>query len=90
MNIGVALKNLIYKKQFTCYRCLTKGATVQCGDCHRAFHGYYCSQLYMLQGEGEETEQETAKGTPKKTRICMFCQNKNNFESYSNVESEAG
>lgn len=42
VNIDTAIKNLVEKRQFTCYRCLLPGATVQCKQCDRAFHGHYC------------------------------------------------
>lgn len=47
-NIGFAIKNLVLKKQYQCYRCFSNGATVQCMQCHRAFHGHHCSSLYLL------------------------------------------
>ena len=42
LNIGTAIDQLLIQKEFTCYRCLMKGATVQCSTCERSFHGHHC------------------------------------------------
>ena len=48
VNIGKALQNLVHREQFPCFRCQTKGATVQCRDCTKAFHGFKCARMYTL------------------------------------------
>ena len=67
VNIGKALQNLVHKEQFTCFRCQTKGATVQCRDCSKAFHGYRCARMYTLQLDDEDSGQVFYQ--------CVFCRN---------------
>jgi hypothetical protein len=68
-NIATAIKHLVKDKQFTCYRCLEKGATTQCNTCDRSFHGHFCNSLYMLR-MGDETSNMFR---------CIFCVNNDNF-----------
>lgn len=69
LNIDTAIKNLDDK--FTCYRCLSKGATIQCQSCDRCFHGHYCNYFYML--PTSELDQ---------TYVCIFCRNNLNNQSH--------
>lgn len=71
VNIDTAIKNLVEKKQFTCYRCLLPGATVQCKHCDRAFHGHYCQNQYLLPTNETET-----------IFLCLFCRNQQNFDVF--------
>ena len=69
LNINTAIKHLVTDRDFTCYRCLGKGSTVQCQTCDRSFHGHFCSNLYLL-SMGEERPNEFR---------CIFCVNNDNF-----------
>ena len=71
VNIGKALQLLVHEEQFACYRCQTKGATVQCKDCQKAFHGFKCARMYTLQ-LGDDCSQVFYQ--------CIFCRNAQNWE----------
>lgn len=79
VNIRTALKYLVEQKYFSCYRCLGKGATLQCSYCDRSFHGHYCSvPKYVLAEDFNNT-----------LFTCIFCKNNKNYEDYLN-ESGTG
>lgn len=70
-NLKVALKHLVENKSYTCYGCLSKGATVQCSQCDRAFHGYHCSRLYLLALDEQSSGYQ-----------CLFCKNTQNSDMH--------
>lgn len=79
VGIGKALQNLVHKEQFTCYRCQTKGATVQCFYCNKSFHGFKCARMYTLTLDDEEMQQVIYQ--------CIFCRNTQNWEDRKSVVS---
>ena len=73
VNIGKALDNLVHKDSHNCYRCGTKGASVQCFTCAKPFHGFKCAKQYTIR-----LDSDAEQGPP--TYQCLFCINTKNFE----------
>lgn len=63
-NISFAVKHLVEEKQYTCYRCLLPGSTIQCNFCDRSFHGHLCNEQYMM-----------AIDYSNEQYVCLFCKN---------------
>ncbi|CDW76602.1 UNKNOWN [Stylonychia lemnae] len=72
MNIGKAL-DIFNKRPSMCRRCQTIGATIKCQSCDKTYHGFLCSQLYMI-FTGAENYQ------------CFECRNRENYSQFNGKE----
>lgn len=70
LNIGKALDMLVKKKSYSCKRCFSPGATIKCINCNKWYHGFLCSQLYMLWLGKQDYE-------------CFECRNADNYNKFT-------
>jgi hypothetical protein len=70
VNIDTMLKKLQNEVRSSCYRCDGKGASVECVQCGRCFHGYFCAGLYLIQGMPRFKPNLAVN---PQTWVCLFC-----------------
>lgn len=71
LNVRTALRNLQQAKVYACFRCQRLGATRQCVDCERVFHGHYCGDMYLISQTADDSAFQ-----------CIFCRNNTNFDLF--------